>query len=567
MKNTILLCGLIIVIMALIAGFGYTNARYYSTASMDGKFDYVGIIGEISIYQPGLIYGYTGSDDGSGIFDVPIVNTNYENINYKVTNKIGNEINENEASYYIRIVAEDGSNNIPIEYDVHEYNNPNNILNLEQGVGYGPFTLSTDDEETQYYSIKVDYNKVYNTYATDIQHLKVQMLKKSDGTLKVIDDAPLNMEYTGHKVNLTLDYYLSGTSEKIDTQNLTIYDNFTINFKDSAQLTNLGITLPSDNTIYDINSELIGWSGGTTVITLPEGDGQYRIEVYLISSIKVAVGLWYYSSSSGEYMGIYSPIVADRGSSIDFTNEEQRRKLGIVFPSNYFLQGLSGSIVTNQYTDTSVTIPNIITDSIYHINLYMLPNEPATVNISYYASSVEPSNLISDTHISLSLDVGTVIDFTDSSSLSSLGISLPIGYKFKTAYCTNLDDTGTGHNTFTIPNSDTSQTYNIDVVLDEVSNIITVPVKFCDSNDVEISSITVNMDSDGTYDFNTDICRTLCPELNTMTSFTIYIANKWGSSCTVGNTSESPSVTVDYNADYAIKLTEDGAYIYIKAWG
>lgn len=195
MRNKILLCGLIIVIMALIVVFGYTNARYISTASMTGDLDYIKTIGEISIYQPAWIGGYTGSDDGSGVFDVPQVPTNYVNIHYKVTNKVNDEINENEIVYYIRIVAEDGSNNIPIQYDVHEYNNVQNVLNLEEGIGYGPFTLSANSEEIQYYSIKANYNSLNSTYLENTQHLKVQMIRKrtDEKNIKIVDEAPLRI--------------------------------------------------------------------------------------------------------------------------------------------------------------------------------------------------------------------------------------------------------------------------------------------------------------------------------------------------------------------------------------
>lgn len=587
MKNKILLCGLIIVIMALIVAFGCTNARYYSTASMTGDLDYAKTIGKISIYQPGWVEGYTGPDDGSGVFAVPQVPTDYASIHYKVTNKINDEINEEETSYYIRIVAEDGSDNIPIQYDVHEYNNPNNILPFEEGVGYGPFTLRAASEEEQIYSIRANYTSLDSTYATSIQHLKVQIIKKRfDETLKPIDDAPLNMKYTGPKRHITFAYYLYGTKVFVaNNQTLQMEDNFTIDFNNSDQLNDLGIIIPDGYKFHDVRGILPGYDrDDVTTVVIPEGyrlDGDW-LEVYLTSTTKVAVQLDYYDYTrytiDEKGNKVYKKIsdsqqilILDRGVSIDFTDETQRKDLGINLPPGYTLQGLNGKLITNMYTDTTVTIPNTEADALHELEVYMNPSGSAIVNLSYYDTEVNATNLISTQSVS-GIGVGTVLDFKNSNSLSKLEISLPSDYKFVTAYCSELDATGTGSDTFTIPYTGANKTYNIDVILEKVLTIITVPVKFCDSTEVEVKTITVNMNSDGTYDFTTDICRTLCPEQSSMTSFTVYIRNKWGSTYEVANTAtpEGNTVTVDYNKTYTswadFKLTDEGSYIYIKAW-
>lgn len=203
MRNKLSLGGFLIVIMAFIAAFGsangYTNARYSSAALMTGDTDYIKTIGGISLYHPEWVWGYTGPDDGSGVFAVPGIPSNFASIHYQVTNKVDNKTNEEEASYYIRIVAEDGSDNIPIEYDVHEYNNPDNVFSFAEGIGYGPFTLYANSEMTQEYSIKANWISNDRNHLSGIQYLKVQMVKeRADGrALKVIAEAPLNMEYTG----------------------------------------------------------------------------------------------------------------------------------------------------------------------------------------------------------------------------------------------------------------------------------------------------------------------------------------------------------------------------------
>lgn len=589
MKNKIILLSVILVIMAFIVVFGYTNARYFSTASLTGDLDYIKIIGKISLYHPEWIGGWEITDDGDGIFNIPQLPTEYSNIHYQVSNKVDDKINEEEISYYIRIVSEDGIDDIPIQYDVHEYNNPSNILNLETGVGYGPFTLGANEEETKEFSIKANFISTDIKYITKVQKFKVQMVRKRiDGTLKVIDEAPLNMNYSGSKANVTFAYYLYGTSVSIGTtQTLNLADNITIDFTNQKQLDELGINLPSEYKFHDIRHNINNaneYSGTATQVKIPEGYclSGYFVEVYLTSSTVVPIHLFYYDyqdytiAENGnriyKEIGINNrqTIVVDRGLNIDFTKEDQKNDLGIKFPAGYSLQGLNGDLINNIYSQKNVSIPIADTDLEHRIEVYMNPAGTATIELSYYDTSIDSDKLI-DTQTIEGVGVGTNIDFKNLISLVDLGIIFPTGYEFNKASSDEIDSTDEYHSNFLIPYNGANKTYKINVILDKVINTITVPVKFYDSTGKLISSTTVDMNSDGKYTFTTDICRSLSPELNTMTSFTIYIANQWGSTYdNVGNTSTSSSVVVDYNATYTswadFKLKDEGSYIYIKAW-
>ncbi len=571
MKNKILFISLIIIIMAFIIVFGYTNARYYSTASMTGNLDVVPIIdtiGQISIYHPEWAYGYTVLEDGTGVFNVPAIPTEYDNIHYSVTNKLNNKINEEQIEYYIRIVAEDGSDNIPIEYNVHEYANTSNIYNKVAGVGYGPFTLKALVEETQYYSIRVNYIN----YTSDIQYLKVQMIKKeSDNTLTVMSEAPLNMQYTGSKVTVYFDYYLYATNpiQKIgSSQTLNMSDNFIIDFKNEELLNELKISFPENYIFHDARSGLNGWAESSS-ITIPEGNLKtYRIEVYMTSPDVVPILLNYYDYSNSSKIGGQVNILVNRGITIDFTNLTQLNDLQIPMPDNYVLKGLDGALVTNKMVDTFVEIPSTTTNAYHYINIYMYPKGNVTVNVSYYNWRIDDEYsgyLLSE--YTIEVPRGTKIDFTDTESLTTLGISLPNGYTLENAYCSSIDSTGTGSSEYTIPMVGATPTYDIDVVL--LGNKITVPVKFYDSSNTVISSTTVDMEADGTYTFTIDVCRTLCPALGTMSSFTVAIHNGINTS-DVGNTYVEGSVVIDCNAGYgaseAYKLKNEGSHIYIKAW-
>lgn len=583
MKNKILLCGLIIVIMALIVAFGYTNARYYSTASMTGDLDYVKTIGEISVYQPGWIGGYEGPDNGSGVFKVPEVPTNYANIHYKVTNKIDDEINEDEVSYYIRIVAEDGSDNIPIEYNVHEYDNESNIYGFEDGVGYGPFTLKKNEEETQYYSIKAQWVSLKKEHIEKIQNLKVQMItKKADGSLLVIDDAPLNMEFT-NKIESTIKYYhyKEGnlvTSELLKSQGIVLSKGLEIDFSNPEELSSLGITIPEGHVFYFVMSSKDWTPVYDGKITIPEDiTSGLTIEVYCIDPSKIMVQLEYYveKETGNEKLEEYKQqIEFSKGDTINFKDAMSLADSGINLPTGYrYLSAESYNIYGDWNRHDEFTLSNDLTQLTVTINVFVekVDNSKAKVQFNYYEKTeTEEKKLEAHTQL-IEFPIGTVINFKDEVSLSNLGINLPTGYEFYIARCDALDSIGEGKDSFTIPYSGTNETYNIDVVLEKISDImITVPVKFINSNNTEISSITINMKNDGTYDFTTSVCRNLCTSLYSMTSFTIYIANQWESTYEVGNTNDNGTVTVDYNATYTswadFKLTDEGSYILIKAW-
>ena len=345
MKNKVILVCLVMLIMAFLVAIDFTNARFYSTASMEGDLDYVKTIGKISIYNPNWIWGYSGADDGSGNFNVPAVPTDFPSIHYSVTNKQNEDINEVEFDYYIRIVAEDGSSEIPIEYDVHEYNTPANVLPLETDVGYGPFTLTKDTESTQYYSIRANWTsrKAVHT-TTGVQHLKVQMVKKrEDNSLKVISEAPLNMEYTGpeivDKVSINMAYYLFGASpaQNLGNASIAVTPGTTIDFTNATQLEELGIQIPAGYAFHDVRCALTSWAMASSV-TIPTTatEGQY-MEVYCTDA-RVIVQFDYYESKSPANVlitGTAQSLHIEKGTTINFKDSVSLAGLGITIPAGY----------------------------------------------------------------------------------------------------------------------------------------------------------------------------------------------------------------------------------------
>lgn len=200
------LCGAMIALAAFLGAFGPTSARYYSKAAMSGDFDYVKILGTISLYHPEWVGGY---NQKTGVFEVPDKRSNYENIHYAVNSAVDDETNEEDVIYYVRIVAEDGGDALPITYDVHEYpENPeepgyNKLPVVEdspvQGKGYGPFTLEAGSAKKFLFSIKADGYSDQFVNEHKLQKLRVQMVtEKKNGGLRVIAEAPLQMQFVGY---------------------------------------------------------------------------------------------------------------------------------------------------------------------------------------------------------------------------------------------------------------------------------------------------------------------------------------------------------------------------------
>lgn len=190
------LCGAMIALAAFLGVFGPTSARYYSKAAMSGDFDYVKILGTISLYHPEWVGGY---NQKTGVFEVPDKGSNYENIHYAVNSAVDDETNEEDVTYYVRIVAEEGGDALPITYDVHEFNQPSAVYPLVPGKGYGPFPLKAGSAEEFLFSIKADDYSDQFVNEHKLQKLRVQMVtEKKNGGLRVIAEAPLQMQFVGY---------------------------------------------------------------------------------------------------------------------------------------------------------------------------------------------------------------------------------------------------------------------------------------------------------------------------------------------------------------------------------
>lgn len=277
----------IIFLTAFAAFFGATDSRYYLSVNLSG--DFLKSFGFISAYNPQWSSGYTGDNEGNGVFSIPSIPSRYPNICYSVTNKTGNKINKVECDYYIRIVNETGGVDLPVEYKVCAYAT-NNALNYVEGRGYGPFTLGVDVEKTTYYSLDVNFVGTEAKYTQGVQRMKVQIVKVmwDNVSLEVMDDAPLNMEYAhSGQVPITFAYYKYQGGENgahlLLGAEVTLYLNAgtVIDFTKPAELAALGINMPAGQTFkYAVSGALTNWAAVNPITVPADRVEAARIEVY-----------------------------------------------------------------------------------------------------------------------------------------------------------------------------------------------------------------------------------------------------------------------------------------------
>ena len=205
MKRKTIFIILVSMFLATLLVFGFTNARYSYSANTKGNMDLLQTKCSLELYNPSSVTGSTSgatykTENGTSYFAVPSIPTDYTNINYKVNNKVSNVINQKEIQYYIRVVAADGSTNMPIEYNVHKYNDASSKYSLVSGWGYGPFTLQKNTEYSGtngMFSIEANYKTIDSNNPKAIKKMKVQMVAKSNsGNLIVLSEAPMFMKLT-----------------------------------------------------------------------------------------------------------------------------------------------------------------------------------------------------------------------------------------------------------------------------------------------------------------------------------------------------------------------------------
>lgn len=291
MKRKTIFIILVSMFLATLLVFGFTNARYSYSANAKGDMDLLQTKCSLELYNPSSVTGSTSgatykTENGTSYFAVPTIPTDYTNINYKVNNKVSNVINQKEIQYYIRVVAEDGSTNMPIEYNVHKYNDASSKYSLVSGWGYGPFTLQKNTEYSGtngMFSIEAKYTSTDSKYMNSVQKMKVQVVtKKTSGSLVVLSEAPLYMELidktppTLNSITFTKSTYI--TKEPISA---TIY---AIDNETGLDTTNCKYIFTNSNTTIGNSSSL--YTGGSLssdskVSTTITTQGDYYLHVLL----------------------------------------------------------------------------------------------------------------------------------------------------------------------------------------------------------------------------------------------------------------------------------------------
>ena len=273
-----------------------TNSRFTYSVEAKGNIQLLQTKCSLELYNPTSVTGSTSGSgyktkNGTSYFAVPSIPTDYTNINYKINNKVGGEINQKDVQYYIRVVAEDGSTNMPIEYNVHAYNNASSKYSLVSGWGYGPFTLQKDTEYSGtngLFSIEANYTKLENTIPKTIYKMKVQLVTKLySGSLNVLSEAPLFMKVTDETVptissftagripTSSISATVSATDIGSGIKNYSFYLNGTLkSTQTSSNYTYTGLDIGSDYKLKVVVTDNVGntTEKETTVSGIKVGD-------------------------------------------------------------------------------------------------------------------------------------------------------------------------------------------------------------------------------------------------------------------------------------------------------
>ena len=179
---------------------------------------------------------------------------------------------------------------------------------------------------------------------------------------------------TNKNIPIKVNYYVSSTGQLIHEKTVYLPAGTTIDFTNQSNLAELDLKIPDNYQFKFAQSlEITGNWNGYNTITIPEEANKagYIIQVHLDEGGTASVKLEYYTPEPVQLIG-EKTVKIPLGTTIDFTNEENLRVLGIEMPSGYqfnFAQAIE--ICGNWDGYSSITIPNEATQTMYTILVHM----------------------------------------------------------------------------------------------------------------------------------------------------------------------------------------------------
>lgn len=144
------------------------------------------------------------------------------------------------------------------------------------------------------------------------------------------------------------------------------------------------------------------------------------------------------------------------GTTINFKDDSLLDSLGLSIPEGYKFKFAQCYAITGDWSGyDSITIPSETSAASYSFEVHLDLDGSVFAELNYYLSS--DSSLIKSETIVVIL--GTTIDFTDESCLTSLGINMPSDHTFKFAQCPAITGDWGGYNSITIPKETNDSKY------------------------------------------------------------------------------------------------------------
>lgn len=367
--------------------------------------------------------------------------------------------------------------------------------------------------------------------------------------------------------------------------------------------------LPSGATEYDFRfSVKVEWHGdgkGLGVRNMKvqmvkkRADDSFKVICETDLNLKVGVTINYYPLGSTEILSSQL-LMLEKGSAINFLDTVSMNGLGIELPSDYYFSAEDGgdpeapvliSYATGGALGWNGRYKFEITDDFaeHAIEVYLVHVDKIPVTFNYRDRSqpidengVSVSKIIGSKLIQI--DKGTTIDFKGTAALSSMGISLPNGYKYIAAHF-DVIPVAAGVNyyrdNYTIPADADFKNMTVDVyVAPAERRSVSSALSYYDSvnkKTVDIGEVLIEFDSEGSVVFGTEALKALHSSFASFTSFEIGVKNtETGATCQIGNPVNDGDITVNYFTIYQYSdsiqyqlgycLANPKMCLYIQAW-
>lgn len=395
-------------------------------------------------------------------FSVSIENTGFGNVIYDydayLVLKKDNKYYEASLDYDIRNIKSKNTNTIDMEYSI-----PSDLADGDYDVYIKFIKKNTTGMYIKFanpniYDINLNANYIGVLEITDSQTTGVDFVQTntyngtpgSENTLVIVNPADAIVT-----TKIIYDDTSNNTTTELRRYTHRATPGATYDYSDANTLNELGIIIPSGYEYKYTTSMLVSWAGVDS-ITYPDTEyAEYTIEIHVKLGNISTVTMRIYDEADRTRLDSVSFYIVP-GNTYDFSDPDVCNALGIVIPNNYAYSYTTGSVV-NWASVNSITFPNTANQS-YSVELYVKDTTKVRMTFNLYDDADRTTKLATST---VYLTKGSVIDFTDPNTYTTIGITIPNGFVFH--HAASSITSWAGVSSLTVPTDDGR--YSVEVVI------------------------------------------------------------------------------------------------------